>query len=265
VSIGPKGFGLSLDFQGELLAGRCKTLLGQVAQFFVGLFEAMPAGTKMTYCTALAQEPYPRVRPPRRSSEPLFLGALLDVIDVAEMRACRAPAEVDAVLGAPLPEGVSRTVHGGLAVIQWVDDVCDIARIGAARTQQEQWLVAHATLDRHPDFSPEGDAAEVAYDLEPHPPLTFYRVGPQVGYKAIVAMKDGSVDEGEWAEVRGWLERRQLPDGSPIAEMKVIVPLREGAVKLLDRAKRDGIGVLYPGDGQQFFDPSPTGEWVDEA
>ena len=53
-----------------------------------------------------------------------------------------------------------------------------------------------------------------------------------------------------------------MPDGTPVAAVRVIVPLRHHAFEIAEQARAAGIdGVLYPDDDGDLWNPDPPGAW----
>jgi hypothetical protein len=214
----------------------------------------------------ITPEPYPRPRPPLSARPPFSPGTLLDVFDLAAFRELRSSAEVETAAGAPLPEGAQREREADLVTIRWIGSLRDPAAVRAARSAEERWLATHFAVERDPDFNAQGDRRERALGLQPHPPLTFYRAATGVGYKAIVAHPDGPVDEELWAEITSWVKLGRLPDGAKLEKLRLIVPLREAALAIAERAAQAGIdAVLYTDDHGQWWNPRPPGLWLEEA
>ena len=269
ISFGTGGFGINCDVSGAWLDERRATLLQQFVDFVLRVHAQRPQRTKLTQCSVWWRAPYPRVRPPHNADGPLTLGTLVNILDVTELRGgshtdARDPSEIEALLDGPLPDSARRERHGDLVVIQWAPDLASDDAVAKARTEQERWCVRHLKLPRSSDCNEFGDKCELVIAIAKHDVLTAYREGPQIGYKAIMAKANGEVDEAEWAELAQWAKLRKLPDGTPLAELKIIVPIRHAALQLRQRALADGMSaVLYPDNSGKWWDVAPNGEWVD--
>ena len=52
--------------------------------------------------------------------------------------------------------------------------------------------------------------------------------------------------------------------GTKVAEVKLVVPLRDLVFTVAAEAKKAGFsGVLYPADDGSFWNPDPPGNWAD--
>lgn len=261
ISVREGMFALSLRVRGEDLERSRETLLDGLSGFGAKLFDALEriAGLESGY--VMPDAPYPRLRPPHVPSNGFAPGSVLDFFDLRRFEELGWKREGSAVARAALPAGAKRVTSGPLVIIRWVRDLRDASAVSAARSRQERWVLAHAELKRDGRYNEEGDLLDKPFDPEEHPPLTFYDEDNGVGYKAVVP---SAIDAAQWAEFRHWLEHRKLPDGTSLNALRLIVPKRALALKLHERASREGIdAVLYADDKGRWWNPSPPGEWVE--
>jgi hypothetical protein len=207
---------------------------------------------------------HPWVRPPRLD-EPFQLGHLVDAFDPAYFaKHPRYQEAVEKLLVAPIPAGCERTEHHGLVLFRSVRDLRDEAEVVSGCARQERFFIDVINPPIVPAFNEAGDLRVIGIRarLDPHPPLTAYDEDRQTGYKALLADEAGGVEADEWARLAGWARAGQLPDGSPLKALRVIVPYRSAALALHARAVAEGIDcVLYPDDKGVWWDPSPPGPW----
>ena len=86
-------------------------------------------------------------------------------------------------------------------------------------------------------------------------PFTFYDEHTQVGYWALVRDPDnGTIDEARWQRLAAIARAGVLDDGTPVKSVRLVAPVREEALALLDRAIADGFEmVTYPGGESAFW------------
>jgi hypothetical protein len=207
----------------------------------------------------------PRVRPPR-SAAVWETAALLDAVDARfeeepGTRVSEAErVEIRKALAAPMPPGAGRVDHDGFVVFRWVDDLCDEAAVVRALDVRHGWIVEELAAPILPGWNEAGDQRVVLWASEARPPLVAYDPRLSVGYLPIVATHDGEVDEEMLGNAASWMRERQLPDGTPLAELRLIAPAREAAVVLRARSRPLGVPtVLYMTDDGSFWNPFPEG------
>jgi hypothetical protein len=261
--------GLLLGFGGEWLDKRRDILLDQFVAFAFQLHAAFRG--KAQFGPSFLVEPlslvYPRHRPPHIHVA-FGLGNLIDFFDLDfhMKHPLGRQDEVEKIMQASLPEGSIRNIHNGLAMIRWATDLNDEGVVQAQVSRQEQWMTEMLKPPIMPSFNELGDEAFISTRMEKHPPLTFYESMNQRGYKAIYTSPRGDVDEEEWEEITSWLQSNQLPDGSPLKELYLIVPDRQRALKLNTLAKSIGVaGIYYVGEDNKWWNPFPKGLWIPES
>lgn len=200
---------------------------------------------------------YPRPRPPRTST--WNLDGICHYLGQRWLQRTGDGALLERLLREPLPPGATREVDGDAVLLAFTRDVRDAAAVARARAAHEQWISGIVPTEPARGWNAEGDRVVIPAEPRPVAPLTLYDPGPRIGYKAIVVQPDGGIDEEIWAELRSILQRGALPDGAPIASIRLIVPVREDALALHDRAISDGFEmVTYPRGQGVFWQVHPT-------
>jgi hypothetical protein len=207
---------------------------------------------------------YPRPRPPREHGA-IQVYSVLELLDLDFHHSSHPEAEtagVEALAAAELPSYASRTTEGGLCVIRWVDDAGDESQLMRGASAHEAWMGAHLETWIDGPYNELGDCRELREGVEQRPPLTMYSPVKRVGYKAVVVLPNGKLENPAWKIAVDIARSKQLPDGAPVDQVKIVVPLRRLALQVHDTAIRAGIAaVLYPSDDGEFWDPDPPGSW----
>lgn len=100
-----------------------------------------------------------------------------------------------------------------------------------------------------------GDVAVVVGPLQEARPLSFVDADRRIGLKTIVVFPDGSLHSG-WEEAAGVARAGELPGFGPLSAVYLIVPLRNQAIALRDRARSAGFtDVLYPAGPGELWQP----------
>ncbi len=196
------------------------------------------------------------------------LVALVDPAFFAE-RGRRFPEEhlerdLKKLRSAAMPEGASREQRGALMVFRWTTQPLDLAAMRQACERGERWFAKVLDLPPPEGWNAEGDAEVDVSGFEPHPPLTLYEADSERGFKTLAAAKSGKVPKVALDELQAWLEAGALPDGTALAELGVIVPAREAALKLRGTLEELGVSqVVYTDNDGVLWDPfagEPGGE-----
>lgn len=202
---------------------------------------------------------YPARRPPV-SHDFVRLGTLADFFGSAWLSE-KAPELARVAREAKLPAGASRIVDDDLIVLRWVTDPRSPDDVAEACMRQEDWWRAQVDMPLEGGWNAEGDRGEYPAKLEPCPPFTLVDRVRHVGYRAVVVMPDGMLDGASWSEIAQMTALRQLEDGTPIEHVRLIVPVRDSALAIAERARELGVdGVLYK-EGDTLFNVIPPGNW----
>jgi hypothetical protein len=207
--------------------------------------------------------PYPRPRPPRQNNNYparsiiTFLDRSFHTTDHPYAR--RGDPEKLTEPAPPAPATI--TADDDLVIVRWARTLSEDDLLAAA-TGHDAWIADRVATNLVDGFNDLGDLREVRGTVKPAPPLTFYSSKWRVGYKAVLVDPDGSIESSAWKEAEQIAKAKQLPDGSPVESVRIVVPLREHVFVIADRAKQAGFdAVLYPDDKGQFWDPDPPGTW----
>jgi len=248
-----------------------KTILDQIAALATDVREqlARVAGLQFGYAFPIDQRTnvfeYPRPRPPREHAS-IAVSSVLDLIDLPFHRSKHADAAGDGaerLVKSDLPAFAKKIEKDGLVVIRWVEDVGDLNDLARGAAAHEKWIGQHLPTTILHGFNDLGDGLEVRGDVQPRPPLTLYARDTKTGYKAVLVLPDGTIEESAWNDAKRVLEARKLPDGAPVKHLKLVVPLREHTFEIRERARKQGFaGVLYPDDDGEFWDTDPPGSWA---
>lgn len=269
-----QGSYLSFDLRGEklalqlrcaddALAARRATLIDSLIAFIRQLHHAFTGVARIGRRTHVRTDlPHPAVRPPR-VEELWTFGHLVDAFDpVFYAEQTILADELGRLLAHPLPAGATRIDDDGLVILRWVDDVIDEEAVARGCALQERSVVDALDPPIVPAYDEAGDLGIAAGKAEPHPPLTVYDPGERIGYLAVVTVAGGGIEEARWSAASSWARAGALPDGTPLAAVRVIVPDRATALALHERAATDGIErVLYADDRGAWWDPHPPGWW----
>jgi hypothetical protein len=172
--------------------------------------------------------------------------------------------DIDQLRTADLPEIWKRTSAGSLTIIRFLDDLFlpdkDIKDILMKR---QKWIYDNLRPKLDGDWNEKGDYREGYFNLIPWPYLTFYNSSLKKGFKSMAINPDGSIDEDLFNMIKSWINNSKLPDNTPIKSMDIILPSRESALKIFEKAKAIGVGkVLYAGQNNELWNPHPEGNWL---
>jgi hypothetical protein len=206
---------------------------------------------------------YPRARPPRVSKH-YPERSIITFIDPAFHKTehpYARPGESEKLTAPPPPSPAKMSKDGDLVVVRWARSLADDDLVAAA-AGHNAWITSRIDTKIEEHFNELGDQRELV-DGRPKPPLTIYAADWEWGYKAVLVLPDGSVEDDAWNEAAKIAKAKKLADGSPVASMRIVVPLREHVFMVADRAKKAGFdAVLYPDDKGAFWNPDPPGNWL---
>lgn len=255
---------------GEALSRHRASILAQIAAVALGVRAVLAGQAGLRYGFAYPVHDnaggfdYPRPRPPRRHGA-IQVYSVLDLIDLDFHRSSHPDAEAagaEALAASELPAYASRTTESGLCVIRWVDDAGDERQLVRAASAHEAWMGEHLATRFDGPYNELGDRRELRQGVEQRPPLTMYSPVNHIGYKAVVVQPNGKLEDPAWKIAVDIARSKQLPDGAPVDQVKIVVPLRRLALQVRETAIRAGIAaVLYPSDDGEFWDPDPPGSW----
>lgn len=208
---------------------------------------------------------YPRPRPPRPSLR-YPDGSVVTFLDPgfhqSESRFAR-PTEVAALLTPPPPPPAQVTEADGVVTVRWARTI-DLGELRAGAAAHAAWIAERLQPDLERGFNELGDRREDRGFASPRPGgLTMYDPNSRTGYKAVLVLPDGSFEPEAWDEAAAIAKARQLPDGTPVARVRLVVPFRHHVFEVADQARAAGFDrVLYSDEQGNFWDPDPPGEWT---
>lgn len=255
---------LLLGLKPRLLA-KVADPLGRLVDLIARLREVLGPEIQMGHSLVVRASgvEFPRPRPPR-AAEGAPLGALVEVLSRSYYQGHEDASreELAKLLAAPLPVGASREEREDLIIFRFAASL-EPAELRLGCSRHYRWRAAAIELPIAPGYNLQGDHVEARVGLVPHEPLTYYDPDLAHGYKATVVGAGGQVDEELFAEMAAWLKAGQLPDGTPLRALHLIVQSRMGALWVRPRASQVGIAdVLYIGENNQLWDPFPPGPWL---
>jgi len=267
LTLRPGGLKLRYLLGGEELDARRRTIVPQLVELTRLLHESWHNSALIgpRLCVKVRGLAYPRVRPPRFKL-PWSFGNAADMICLKfhEESDEGSSHDVELMLKAPMPRGGKREREGDFVALRWVDDLSDGKKVAARLSTQEQWLVKVLDPPRDPGYNEHGDYHEAPLSLRKQPPLTFYDPVEEAGYKAVTTLPKGGLDKEVWEELKEWIEAGQLPDQTPLQQLNLILPNREAALRVRQRALANGIeNVYYIDDEGELWNPFPPGEWLE--
>jgi hypothetical protein len=256
----------TLGFGGPYLDRRRGTLLDQYVDAVRCLHRDLPAEVVFgpTLRVEVLDLPYARPRPPRLHQH-FGHGDLVDFfcLDFHRRRTWGRLDEVERLLAAPLPAGVTRQDDGDLAIVRWIDTLEDEAEVARRLSLQDQWLTQVLQPPIAPWFDEQGDYRVMSFPGPRDALLTSYAPENGTGYLAVA---DSPNDQAQLDQALGWFAEKRLPDGRPLNGLYVVAPDRETAVRLHDRVEAHGVaGVYYSKPDGSWWDPFPPGPWIEEA
>lgn len=257
---------------GAPLARHQKTILDQITALATEVRAQLDgvAGLQFGYAFPIDQRSnvfeYPRPRPPREHAS-ITVSSVLDLIDLTFARSKHPDAAgegAERLAKSELPPVAKRTEKDGLVVIRWASDAGDLKDLARGAAAHETWIGQHLPTSILPGFNELGDAIEPRGAVEPRPPLTLYAKDTKTGYKAVLVLPGGGLEDSAWNDAKKILQAGKLRDGAPVKQVKIVVPLREHTFAIRDRARKEGFaGVLYPDDDGEFWDTDPPGSWAE--
>jgi hypothetical protein len=181
----------------------------------------------------------------------------LSVVDLVHLDRVDDEADhilVEALRSGELIPGAKRAVRDDLLIVRWIGEPAGpLDEILGAR---HAWYSHHAvpaakgSLDQRSDteFVLEGDTETAG--------LTAYSALDKRGAKAVVFDSPEEVRE-ILDELRQVLDAGRMSDGRLIDEITLITPTRDDALRLRPVAESYGMDVVYVGDDDRLWNPSP--------
>ena len=211
---------------------------------------------------------YPRHRPERLYGN-LGYTAIYNFIDLSyyEKNPHLKPEGVENLSKAALPAGVSREFTDDIVTVQWTEKPADEEAVSQALMQREDWVYKHIKLKIDNDFNEEGDkklynisALEETDKAESF--FTYYKERLKVAFKPVVLNENLDLDPEVEKNIRYYSNSGQLDNGAEIKKIVLVLPSREHALKINDKAKQLGVfKVVYIDNEVNIWDMFPRGNW----
>jgi hypothetical protein len=245
---------------------RRPSLFERLAIFTKRMYRAMSDRAWLSQGTVFVTDPFPTSRPPPVSTACFSPGALVGFYDREYIRTkLEQPKQAAAMAKAALPKAATRELDGNLVHICWTPDSLDLDVIDAARSDQAEWLIEHGCVEFDERYNEAGDLMVEASGMEEHPPLTYFDPAYEIGYKAVAPKASGALPDEIWAQLSKWSTRGRLPDGTHLEAVRLIVPKRNLALKMLPAARAHGVdAILYADREGRWWDPVPPGPWLEK-
>jgi hypothetical protein len=244
---------LALNYGEQDVPTRAATLLDDIEMSIRRLRTKLGNnGSRMSARVLLAGINRRRLRPGRQLA-PFSHSSVLDAF-----------AEVtDAVssVAHSLPTGVVSTQNDGLLVLRWIAQL-NVPRSAMAKAleDREVHLARSLLAPVLQEWNAFGDQFVHLPGVAPHPNVALYQRAMKSAY--VTGATETEIQE-ILRSAADWLARGTLPDGSAIVEVTLVVPNRELAKTVYQKARDAGIkGVLYPRSEGGFWNPFPEGEWL---
>lgn len=206
---------------------------------------------------------YPRIRPPRFTGR-YIRESIVDIINPNNIEFDDEEKITKSLCLYELPNSVVRRKIGKYYCIDWTGNTIEsLFYLQKILSERERWLYENGGFELD-GFNENGDEADGLWGGIPTEYLTFYREFDGTGLKATVLNPDGSYDEKLFKELKDWTEKRQMPDGTLVNSIGIILPNRESCLKIKPIAEQfDFAKVLYPSDDGQLWNPFPKGSWLE--
>lgn len=242
----------ALTFTGDAVTGDLREALARLVAAWSKALEGTPLQASIGSLTAWGAE-YDRPVPHRESR--WSLGAIAYYLGRAWHEADPERAAVlHAIERAPLPAGITRSTEGDLVRVTFDCDLTDASSVAAARARGERWLTPLVPTRIAPGWNEHGDRLVEIVDRHDLFPFTFFDSRNATGYKTMIADPDtDAIDESLWQVLVAIAAAGQTPDGTRVDAVRVIVPVRDDALRLADRARADGIDLVAYPDEHSFW------------
>lgn len=210
---------------------------------------------------------FPRYRPERKINFGIS-DSIVDFIDPNfyenEYYTQLKMNDMDKLYTEPLPPGCFREKVGDLYIFTWVNQF-DKETIIRSLMQREEWLYKVLSPPVSPHFTEQGDRQEINILPNPHKVNTFftaYNDCMHIGFKAITLTPDNDFDPEIKRQLIHYVQEKKLENGDPLKRIYLILPTRERAVAIQEKAREIGItNIFYIGKDKFFCDICPKGNW----
>lgn len=251
------GFEATLAVADDVLAPRAESILDSLQTFVFRLVDAFrPHGGFLSnaHITPDGGEfrgPHPR--PP--VWHPLIhVTSLIGVFDEAFQQSGLDDADPDTfarILNAPLPSYATRTRRNGLVVVRFHHGPVELASVALAAGRHGRWLARTLSLPPMPGYNTAGDADQTPRKRVPRAPFAFFDPNERRAYEVLDAPPEALIPIEE------------LP--TDVKEVRLVVPHRELALAVNDRARSAGYGaVLYSDERDRLWNVTHGLRWIDD-
>lgn len=250
-----------------------KKLIGQVKKTTIEIYQQFKDIAVLgpgVYITFLDFD-FPRFRPIRK----INFGNTKSVLEFVDSRFyenkyyCHLKMKnMEKLYTESLPAGCTREKVDDFYILSWTENF-DEENIRKALMQKEEWLYQVLTPPVRPEFNELGDEQGVTVLPGPHEVNTFFTAFNDllhIGYKAITLTKENDFDPEVKKQLIHYIKEGQLENGDPLERIYLIVPTRERAVAIQEKAREIGITNIYYIDNDgDFWDICPTGNWRENS
>ncbi|XOV67682.1 MAG: hypothetical protein ACFHU9_00660 [Fluviicola sp.] len=173
----------------------------------------------------------------------------------------------EALLNEKLPSGVTREEVNGLHIIQWADSINDEDSLHNTLMKREDFIYEHLELELFPDFNEYGD--ENIYHIsaldktsEEESFFNYYDEEDIMAFKLLTLDKDFKMDQETEDKIQHYVETESLDSGETVEDIVLILPSRESAAAIEERAIEIGVyKVLYLDSDGEVWSMRPFGNW----
>lgn len=265
IDLSPFQVELKIALGGGALDRLGARFLNEVTDVFVQLLNLWRGKTYLTQCAAVPfAEPefvYPRPRPPRVSTHHRWINAIVDIVQIDPVPTGAYPiavAESRAIAAATPPASVVRSEQAGAVILRWTEDPRDVNDVALAIGRHEAWISGLIETEPAYGWNERGDRQVIVSNGIHQPPFRVVNLTTGIGYFEVAAQPAGLVTVEDWAQVEALANA--LPDG--VRELALVVPTRDAALALAERARSLGINQLVYVQDKSLWDPNPPGPWL---
>ncbi len=244
--------------------------ISNVTSFFEELLESNDCDYELLDCCGLENESlnFPRLKPPKETGA-FFCDYAINVFtpkninlhfmerETAFRRICESPLPNDAA--------VERTVEiDKYLIVIWVKELLSKEAWRKASETHRRWInriIEPPILD---GYNKLGDERIFLHDAEKGRDVTFYSASTHAAYQTFLDFDGHLSDTKKWNKLKQWKAEGFLPKGLPLEKVYLITSSREKAIGMKNAADEAGFdSVYYPDNEGSFWDPFPSGSWIE--
>ncbi|CAM4183647.1 hypothetical protein [Corallococcus exiguus] len=198
---------------------------------------------------------------PPRSMVSIPDDAVLDVINTRPARPMAELARLLDALRAEPPRNASVKSLGAHMIVDWLNrPSAEPNRVAEAMSSRLSWYYEHVPFQRMEDYNELGDEMVLLFKPAKDPFYTFYFPFSGSAYKALVDLPEDLQQDESIASMLRDMKKGKTKGGRRLSSVTLIVPSREQAMKLRERAQALGFaGTAYPDKGS-LWSPHSDGE-----